>query len=218
MSVTQVAPSADQHAPSADQLTSLAFAPAPLPRRRRHLFVGTGFAVAGIVIYFATLFGIYFAERANFLEISDGQPWIPSSADLQLTASSMIVWTLLLSVITMQWSVYAAARQDRRNFLLAVTVTGIFGISIINQMAFIFIQMGLVIDDGSLAAPLIYTICGSFVALVAGAVIFLGIMAFRSLGGQTMSFSSDDMSAVALLWYAMVVIYFILWLGIFVAK
>jgi len=210
--------SAVQTAPGADQLTSLAFAPAPLPQRRRQLLVGTGFAVAGIVMYFATLFGIYFSERADFLKVSDGQPWIPSSADLQLTASSMIIWTLLLSIITMQWSVYAAARQDRRHFLLAVTVTGIFGISIINQMAFIFIQMGLVIDDGSLAAPLIYTICGSFVALVACAVIFLGVMAFRSLGGQTLSSSADNMSAVALLWYAMVFLYFIVWLGIFVAK
>lgn len=131
---------------------------------------------------------------------------------------TMIFWTLLLSIITMQWAIHAAARQDRRHLLLAVVVTGLFGVAIINQMAFIFVQMELVIDDGSLAAPLIYTICGSFVALVAAALIFLTIMAFHSLGGQSMRHTADGLSAVALLWYAMVLVYFILWIGIFVTK
>ncbi len=205
-------------ATTSQELTSLAFAPAPTPRRRRHLFVGTGFAVVGVMMYFATLFGIYFTERASFSKANEGQSWIPSSANLQLTAPTMIFWTLLLSIITMQWAIHAAARQDRRHLLLAVVVTGLFGVAIINQMAFIFVQMELVIDDGSLAAPLIYTICGSFVALVAAALIFLTIMAFRSLGGQSMRHTADGLSAVALLWYAMVLVYFILWIGIFVTK
>lgn len=221
---------------------SLAFAPAPAPQRRRHLFVGTGFATAGVLIYFATLFGIYLSERADFLATADGQSWIPSSADLQLTAPSMIFWTLLLSIVTMQWAVHAAARQDRRHLLLAVVVTGLFGVAIINQMAFIFVQMELAIDGGSQAAPLIYAICGSFVALVAANLVFLAIMALRSLSGQAAggttgaaagaatadageqgqtarpSATADALAAVALSWYAMVFVYVILWVAIFIAK
>lgn len=223
------------------ELTSLAFAPAPAPQRRRHLFVGTGFATAGVLMYFATLLGIYLSERADFLATADGQSWIPSSADLQLTAPSMIFWTLLLSIVTMQWAVHAAARQDRRHLLLAVVVTGLFGVAIINQMAFIFVQMELAIDGGSQAAPLIYAICGSFVALVAANLIFLSIMALRSLSGQAAggvaadpgpsaatgpsasaatgpSATADAIAAVALSWYAMAFVYVILWVAIFITK
>ncbi len=244
---TMPAPVETPAATAHQEPVSLAFAPAPAPQRRRHLFVGTGFATAGVVIYFATLFGIYLTERADFLATADGQSWIPSSADLQLTAPSMIFWTLLLSIITMQWAVHAAARQDRRHLLLAVVVTGLFGVAIINQMAFIFVQMELAIDGGSQAAPLIYAICGSFVALVAANLVFLAIMALRSLSGQAAggatgaaggatgaatadagtngqgptarpSATADAMAAVALSWYAMVFVYVILWLGIFIAK
>ena len=197
---------------------ALAFAPAPLPRRPRQLLVGAGFATAGVLMYFGALFGIYLSERSDFLKANPGQSWIPSSADLQLTAPSMIFWTLLLSLVTMQWCIFAAVRNDRRHLLLAVLVTGFFGIAVINQMAFIFVQMGLVIDDGSLAAPLIYTLCGSFIALVAAALISLVVAAFRSLGGQSIRLAADGFSATAMLWYAMSFIYFILWLAIFIAK
>ena len=198
--------------------SAITFAPAPVPARKRNMLVGAGFATGASVVYFGALFGIYFSERADFNNLNPGSSWIPSTADLQLTAPSMIVWTLLLSVITMQWAVNAAACEDRRHLLMAAVVTGVFGIATINQMAFIFIQMGLEADGGSLAAPLIYAICGSFIAMVAAALIFLVLVTLRSLDGQGMRRVADGMSAAAIYWYAMVFVYVVIWLGIFVAK
>ena len=129
-------------------------APAILPRRRT-LQVGAGFASAAVLMYFGGLLGVYFSERADFLRANPGQSWIPAGARVELTAPTVMAWTLLLSVVTMQWAVHATARDDRRHTLMALLVTAMFGVAVINQTAFQYGQMGLAVDGGSLAAPLI---------------------------------------------------------------
>jgi heme/copper-type cytochrome/quinol oxidase subunit 3 len=49
-------------------------------------------------------------------------------------------------------------------------------------------------------------------------MIFVGLMAFRALGGQQTSRQHDGISAAALFWHAMVVVYAIIWYAIFVTK
>lgn len=197
--------------------TTETVAPAVLPRRRT-LQVGTGFAGAAVLMYFGGLLGVYFSERADFLRANPGQSWIPSGARIELTAPTVMAWTLLLSVVTMQWAVHATARDDRRHTLLALVVTAMFGVAVINQTAFQYAQMGLVIDGGSLAAPLIYTISGSYLALVVVALIFLFVMAMRSLTAPQTSAHLDGMTAAALLWHVMVFVYLVIWVGVFVTK
>ena len=192
-------------------------APAVLPRRRT-LQVGTGFAAAGVLMYFGGLLGVYFSERADFLRANPGQSWIPAGARVELTAPTVMAWTLLLSVVTMQWAVHATARDDRRHTLTALLVTGMFGVAVINQTAFQYGQMGLAIDGGSLAAPLIYTISGSHLALVVVALVYLFIMAVRALTAPRTSVHLDGMSASAVLWHAMVFVYLVIWVGLFVTK
>lgn len=197
--------------------TTETVAPAVLPRRRT-LQVGTGFAGAAVLMYFGGLLGVYFSERADFLRANPGQSWIPSGARIELTAPTVMAWTLLLSVVTMQWAVHATARDDRRHTLLALVVTAMFGVAVINQTAFQYAQMGLVIDGGSLAAPLIYTISGSHLALVVVALIFLFVMVMRSLTAPQTSAHLDGMTAAALLWHVMVFVYLVIWVGVFVTK
>ena len=192
--------------------------PAAVLPRRRTLQVGTGFAAAAVLMYFGGLLGIYFSERADFLRQNPGQSWIPANARIELTAPTVMAWTLLLSVVTMQWAVHATARDDRRHTLMALLVTGMFGVAVINQLAFQYGQMGLVIDDGSLAAPLIYTISGSFLALVMAALVYLFIMAMRTLASPRTSIHLDGMSAAALLWHVMVFVDLVIWVGVFVTR
>jgi heme/copper-type cytochrome/quinol oxidase subunit 3 len=192
-------------------------APAVSPRRRT-LQVGTGFAAAAVLMYFGGLLGVYFAERADFLRANPGQSWIPSGVRIELTAPTVMAWTLLLSVVTMQWAVHATARDDRRHTLLALIVTAMFGVAVINQTAFQYAQMGLVIDGGSLAAPLIYVISGSHLAFVVVALIFLFVMAMRSLTAPRTSAHLDGMTAAALCWHVMVFVYLVIWVGVFVTK
>ena len=188
------------------------------PPRRRTLQVGTGFAAAAVLMYFGGLLGVYFSERADFLRANPGQSWIPAGARIELTAPTVMAWTLLLSIVTMQWVVHATKRDDRRHTLIALVVTAMFGVAVINQTAFQYRQMGLTIDGGSLAAPLIYTISGSHLALVVVSLAYLFVMAVRTLTSPAPSVHLDGMSAAALLWHVMVVVYLIIWVGLFVTK
>ena len=194
-----------------------AVAPAIAPRRRT-LQVGTGFAAAAVLMYFGGLLGVYFSERADFLRANPGQSWMPPGAAVELTAPTIMAWTLLLSVVTMQWAVHATARDDRRHTLMALLVTAVFGVAVINQTAFQYRQMGLTVDGGSLAAPLIYTISGSHLALVVVTLAYLFIMAVRTLTAPRTSVHLDGMSAAAVLWHVMVFVYLVIWVGLFVTK
>ena len=189
----------------------------PIPQRSRNTLIGAGFGTAGMLIYFGALLGIYLSERADFLATNSGK-WLPDSADIDLTAPTVIMWTLLLSVVTMQWAVYATARNDRSHSLLALVVTALFGAAVINQIVFIFIQMGLEIDSGSTVGPLIYTLLGSFMAAMGAALAFLLVVALRTLGGEKIASNSQVVSSAAIFWDGLVLVYFVLWLAVFVAK
>jgi cytochrome o ubiquinol oxidase subunit 3 len=192
--------------------------PPPGVRRRRTEFVGTAFAVGGVAMYFGALFAIYLSERAAFLTASPGESWIDEAADLQLTQPTMIAWTLIISAVTMQWAVYATARNDRRNSLVALAVTGLFGVAVINQVVFQFLQMGLEIEDGSNSAVLIYTICWSHVAMIAIALGYMGLWAFRNMASASTTINSQGIASLAVFWYAIVIAYQIIWIAIFVTK
>ncbi|WP_420639749.1 cytochrome c oxidase subunit 3 [Candidatus Poriferisocius sp.] len=185
------------------------------PHRARTLLVGTVFGTAATLMYFAALLGVYLRERSEAL--SDGGSWIPGGADIQLAQPTVAAWTMLLSVVTMQWAVYSIARDDRPHAIMATALTAIFGLSVIVTTSFQYTQMGLVADE-SVAATLIYTISGSHVAMIVVGLVFLLLMAFRALGGQYSSRQTDGFVAASIFWYAVVFVYVVIWTAIFVLK
>ncbi len=187
---------------------------APLARQRT-LLVGTVFGTAAALMYFAALFGVYLRERSDAL--ADGGSWIPAGADIQLAQPTVAAWTMLMSVVTMQWAVYSIARDDRTHAILATALTTLFGFSVVITTSFQYTQMGLVADE-SIAAVLIYTISGSHLAMIAVGLVFLLLMAFRALGGQYSSRQTDGFVAASVFWYAVVFVYVVIWTAIFVLK
>jgi heme/copper-type cytochrome/quinol oxidase subunit 3 len=197
-------------------------APAELPRPRT-LLVGTAYATAATVMMFAGLFGVYFAERAKVLEGSPlaarGTAWIKTGT-ISLVPGGMMMATMTLSVVTMAWAVYSIRRDDRPRAYLALGVTALFGVSVINQTVFYYKSMGLTIvgEKASLQGLLIFTITGAHLVMVGVGVIFLGLMAFRALAGQYSSRQADGITAASIFWYATVAVYTVIYFGIYVAK
>lgn len=197
-------------------------AAAELPRPRT-LLVGTAYATVAAVMVFIGLFGVYFAERAAVLEGSPeatrGTAWIKTGT-ISLVPGGMMMTTMVLSVVTMAWAVYSIRRDDRPRAYLALGLTALFGVSIINQTVFYYKSMGLTIagEAASLQALLIFTITGAHLVMVAGGVIFLGLMAFRALAGQYSSRQADGILAASIFWYAIVAVYTVIYFGIYVAK
>ena len=202
-------------------------APAPFVPRKRTLQIGTAVFTAMWVMYFGGLFGAYASRRNFFNDLQarigeDGgrvESWIPDAAQVELTAPTVMAWTLLMSTVTMQWAVYSFKRDDRRHGLIALATQAMFGAAVINQVAFQWKQLGLVIDDaGSGAAPLIYAITASHVAMIAVAMCLLTFAAFRALASSKPSDHVDVAASAATFWYAMVALYFVIWLLIFITK
>ncbi|MDG2301026.1 MAG: cytochrome c oxidase subunit 3 [Acidimicrobiales bacterium] len=191
--------------------------PAATPARARNLLVAVGFGIAGILMYFGGLFGVYLRERSQVR--SSGGTWIPDKAHIELTPPGMIIWTLLISVAVMQWAVYSIKRDDRQHALLAVGTTLVMGAMVLVQHGWQLSQMNLIADEGpTTAATLIYTIVGSYMVAFVIGMIFVALMGFRALAGQYSSRQTDGIVAASLYWYSLVFVYFIIWIAVFIAK
>lgn len=192
-----------------------ALPPAPPVQRPRVLMIGTAFACAGALMFFAGLLGIYLSRRSEL--ITAGDSWLPEDVTIPLQQPNVLLFTMLASAITVQWAVYAIARNDKVNTYLALGLTFIFGIAFINMQSYLYTLMQFDITANQ-QAVLVYAISGAHLVMVVVAMIFVALMAFRALAGQESRRQHDGISAAALFWYTTVVVYSVIWLAVYVTK
>lgn len=195
-------------------------APPPPPRRPRLLLIGSAFAAAGSAALFAGLLGVYLSVRAEHLQSND--TWLPSGAEIPLSPGNMGMVTLLMSLVTVQWAVHAAANRDRAHTYTALGVTiFVFGLAHVTLIGYLWTQWNLPLNSAegtTTPAVLLFTILGLHIAMVAAGLIFLALMAIRSLGGDFTGRDAEGLSAAALYWYATVAVYAVLWYAILIVK
>ena len=186
----------------------------PLPSRPRTLVTGAVLGSIASVMFFAGLLAIYFSMRAD--AIAWGSEWFPEGA-IQLVPGGMNMATMSLSVITMAWAVRSVSLNDRIHTYLALGLTALLGVAMINQTVFYLNDIGLPVDY-SKASTLLFTIVGAHMIMVAIGVIWSLLLLVRAFGGQDTRRHQDLASALSIYWYAGVVIYSIIWIGIYIAK
>lgn len=184
------------------------------PTRPRTLVIASAFGTGSVLMYFGGLFAVYFSIRADAL--AWGSQWYPEGA-IQLVPGGMNMATLAMSAITMAWAVQAVLNDDRVHAMIAMALTAVLGIAMVNQTVFYFMDIGLPID-ASEAATMLYVIVGSHLVMVAVGVLWLGMLLLRTLGGQDTNRHRDLVSAASLYWYAAVAVYSVIWVGIYIAK
>jgi cytochrome c oxidase subunit 3 len=185
-----------------------------VPTRPRTLVIASAFGTGSVLMYFGGLFALYFSIRADAL--AWGSQWYPEGA-IQLVPGGMNMATLAMSAITMAWAVQAVLNDDRVHAMIAMALTAVLGIAMVNQTVFYFMDIGLPVD-ASEAATMLYVIVGSHLVMVAVGVLWLGMLLLRTLGGQDTNRHRDLVSAAALYWYAAVAVYSVIWVGIYIAK
>jgi cytochrome c oxidase subunit III len=188
--------------------------PAPPPARPRVLLIGTGFALAGIALAFAGLIGLYVGRRSAALEAN--QPWLATNVTIDLTPGNVAMVGLLISAVVVQWAVYSIANDDRPRAYLALGLTVLLGAAYINGMGFAYTQMGITVHEP--VGLLIFTITGMHLAMAGAGMIFVGLMAFRALGGQYSGRDREGILAAAMYWHVTVLIFAVIWFTIFVTK
>jgi cytochrome c oxidase subunit 3 len=196
-------------------MTAHVLPPAPAVQRPRVLVVGTAFAAAASFMVFIGLIGIYLAARLDV--ISSGSAWLPKGSTIPLQQPNTMFITLIMSVFTMQWAVAAIAKNDRVNAYLAMGLTLMLGIATIVMTTYLWYLMELDIASG-IQGVLIYTITGAHIVMLVVAMIFVALMGLRALGGQFTARQHDGITAAAVFWYAMVAVYALIWISIYVTK
>jgi len=186
------------------------------PPRPRVLLIGTALACAGIVMAFAGLLALYADERANV--VRNGGAWLPKDVVIDLTPFNVALVGLVISIIVLHWAVYAVGNDDRPRAYLALGLAALLGAAYINSVAFSYTQMGFTIDDPSGVGILVYAITGLHLAMAGAGVIFIALMAFRTLGGQYSGRDREGIIAALIYWYVTVSVYAVIWFTIFVTK
>jgi heme/copper-type cytochrome/quinol oxidase subunit 3 len=188
---------------------------APVPRPRV-LLIGTSLACAAIVMAFAGVIGLYVERRATV--IRNGGTWLPKDVSMDLTPGNVALVGLIISVVTMHWAIYCIDNDDRQRAYLALGLSALLGGAYINGMAFSYTQMGFTVHDPTGVGVLVYVITGMHLAMTGAGALFIGLMAFRTLGGQYSGRDKEGIVAAAIYWYVTVAVYAVIWFTIFVTK
>ena len=184
--------------------------PAPILPRRRQLLFGATFASAGFGAFILTAVGMYLQARAPI-----ESTWLSEHA-IPLTQPNVQLGTLIMSLFTVQWAAYSIKRDDRGHAFLALAITLLFGLAFLNQTWFLFTQIGL--PMATVEGPLFYLVVGGHLVMVGVAIVFLALMTVRAIGGNFSSSYPDGLSAAALFWHAMVAMYTVVWLTVYIMK
>lgn len=183
--------------------------PAPPQGRRRELLFGTAFATSGVVMLMLTLVGAYLAAR------NASPDWLSANV-IPLTQPNMQMFGLALSVVTIQWAVYAINNDDRTNTYVALGATLLLGAAFVNQSFFLFKLAAVTADQPE--GTLFYAVTGGHVAMAVAAMVFVVFVGFRALGGQYSSRNADGIAAAAVFWDAMVAVYAVVWIAVYIMK
>lgn len=186
--------------------------PAPAPGRPRMLVLGTALAGIAVFMLFAGLLGVFLNIRET-----TPQPWLPSGVQVPGVAVNTAWLVMVGSSVLAQWAVYAIARNDRPTTYLALGATVLFGIATANSMAFTLGHLGLVVGANTYSV-LVVTILGAFLVLLGVGVVFMALMAFRTLGGRYSAKEHEGVVAAALFWHVVVAVFTAIWFVVFVLK
>ena len=172
------------------------------------------FGSGAVVVAFCTLASLYVQQRQQTR--SAGEEWF-SAGSIEMGPAGMMMVTLLLSAVAVQWAVQAAHAEDRPHGFMALGVTLLLGAAVINQFWFVYQDTGLVIDESN-AALLFYTVTGSFLAMLIAAMAMIAVITARSLLGAFNSRLAHTIQAAAIFWYATVLCYCLVWYIVFITK
>ncbi len=185
--------------------------PAPAPRRQ--LFVGTAFACAGMLTLIGGMLATWMRLRES--TIHAGVKWVPKKVIIPQVPSNVMMVAFVPLCVFAQWAVYAARRDDRPNTGLALGLTGVMALAIINAQAFVFNRMAMPASGGAYNS-MFYALSGTFTVLTIVGVGFTAVTAFRYLGGR--SSDREIIAAHALYWYSLAAAFAALWYVVYVTK
>lgn len=183
--------------------------PAVLPKRRQTV-AGAAFAAASSAMLVVLLLG-------NYLEIRSASEKFFDGVSMPLAQPNVMFWGLGLSVLSIQWAVWAIARDERSQAYWAIGITALLVLSFLNSTWYLMSQSDLAVGVQPEAGAT-FAVVGAHVAMVLVGLLMVAVMAFRTFGGQFSSRYPDGWSAAALYWHTTVGVYVLVWYAVYVTK
>ena len=185
----------------------------PASPPRRQVFVGTALAGVATLMLMGGMLGIWILQRQRAIDA--GETWVPKGIKIPLVPANVMLIGIWALCVFAQWASWSARRADRAHTALALGLTGLMAIAVINAQAYMYNQMELPIAETGYAG-MFYAITGTMTVLFVIGLAFTGISAFRFLGGRMSD--SEVVSAHALYWYVLATTFSAMWLIVYVTK
>ncbi len=190
------------------------------PAPRSSVLVATSaIAASGTMLMFGMLAVWFrFRDASPLRESARGKlihDWLPADIKIPEVATNTMAITMVIACVMAQWAVYSARRSDSSHATLALAITAVIGIAVINAQAAVYLQMEMGLTDGAYQT-MFYAITGTMLVLVVTGVVFSVVTMFRAVAGRLED--SSVMSAHALYWYFLTAVFVALWFVVYVQK
>lgn len=201
-------------------MTAPALAAGPT-RRTSTVFVATAFVAAGVAALMGGMLAMWLQFRANAPTrvASDGvsliKDWLKKDVAIPEVAATTMVFTFVIACVMAQWAVYSAKRNDASHAGLALIVTSMLGVALINGQAAVYMQMGIGILDGPYQT-MFYAVTGTMLFLLVTGLVFSLVTMFRVYAGRVRDY--QVVSAHALYWYFLAMTFLAMWFVVYVQK
>ncbi len=189
-----------------------ALAAPPAPPARRQVLVGMSLATVAMTMLTGGMLGVWMLLRSRMIDA--GNDWVPSGVTIPEVPSNIMLIAFAPVCVCAQWAVWSAKRDDRPNALLALGITALLALMIINAQFFIYYEFGVALADGTYGT-LFFGITGMFVALMIIGLLVTAVTAFRVFGGRT---DGELLAAHAIYWYALSAVFAAIWFVVYVTK
>lgn len=196
----------------------LALPPAPAPAARRQLFVGTALVGAAGTTLIGGMLALWLRFRDDARAKPDGR-WLPDGISMPGVVANIMLISFITIIVFAQWAVYSARRGDKQHTAMALGLTGLIGLAIVNAQAAVYTQMELPIrgdNDLNGYGVMFYAITGTFMLFLIVGIIFSLVTAFRHLGGRVAE--REIVTAHAIYWYFVSAAFCMLWFVVYVTK
>lgn len=180
-------------------------------RPRRILTMATLFVATSGTMLFGALIAAYLHMRRL------AHPFPPAEAKIDQYWGNLMLITMLLGVVTIEWACWALRRDERSQALAGLGITLGLGLAFLNLMSFAASRVEF--DAVTHPYGLVVTAMTMLLGIVVGVgVAFVTLTLFRVSGGQRLGPDLDQVRATAVYWHFSVLASVAVWYTVIVLK
>lgn len=188
-----------------------ALSPAGVEAPRNVMPMGVLLLSAGGAMFFGALVAAYLHLR-NVTE-----PWPPEGVKLDLYLGNLLIITMVLSAVTVEWACFAVRRGDRRQASAALGVTIGLGVAFLNLVTYTADQVPF--DAASHPYGLVVTAMVMLLGIAVGiGVAFVTLTLLRVSGRQLSAAEPSQVRATACYWHFTVAASVAVWYTVAILK